>query len=277
MLSSVFLRKVSRLFNELLFEGKVHDFKKRLLRGFKELRYRRVIDYMLLEVCSACQNKCEHCAHAGLIAHNQNYNLPIQKLRTFLSYTLRSHYYIETLNLHGPGEPTLWRHLNEGIKMIHDSKVVGRIIIETNGLSLERINRNTWRYINQVVISDYPSLSSLISRDVIREHWSKVRYTDKSFFRPAPYQKYENTIPCFCMCPGPMFYDENIFFHCGPPAFHAANVANLNLFDFPEFLAPLKLDFFEPVNKIRTGRLSLCEYCWANSNIEMPIEPHKSK
>lgn len=74
----------------------------------------------------------------------RNYHLPLDELAEFLRVTEESGYFIERLDLTGPGEPLLWKHLREGLKLIRSSKAIGSINVVTNGLELSRLDEVSW-------------------------------------------------------------------------------------------------------------------------------------
>ena len=69
-------------------------------------------------------------------------------LKRFLFFTKESNYFIREVFLHGPGEPTLWKNINEGIRILHDFDRIGLVGIVTNGASLELIEEKNFDYID---------------------------------------------------------------------------------------------------------------------------------
>jgi len=229
----------------------------------------RVIPNLYFEVCSPCQNNCKDCAHKELIASTYNFHLSLQELKKFIECTKQSNYFIEELSIHGPGEPTLWRDLNEGLKMIYESKIANKIIITSNGHSLDRLNDASWNYITSVNVSHYPDIKVDLSK-----YKSKIKIIEATEFRSLPTRRYPNTIPCPCAVPGPMFMKDKIFLSCGPPIYDAALLAKVGILDDKRLWTPLEVNYMDKYDKKLTGNLSLCEYCFGNLNIKADIKPH---
>ena len=263
------------IFYDLILENKNFEFRKRLFRFFNKLKYNRIIDHMMIEVCSVCQNDCEFCCNSSLIKYDKAYQLSLEELKTFTYYTKKSKYYVEKININGAGEPTLWKYLNEGMKLLHDSRIAKSIVLETNGQSLNRINNKTWKYLSKVIISDYPSNESINLRQ--QRFKEKIDFINRDLFRVLPNKKHEDTIPCFCICPGPMFVKDKVFLYCGPPVFNAADIMRVGVSDQNELYAKVELNYMDKLDEKKIGNLQLCEYCWANSNIKLPSYEHKKK
>ncbi|MFC1841326.1 hypothetical protein ACFL1N_17295, partial [Thermodesulfobacteriota bacterium] len=193
-------------------------------------------------------------------------------LNKFIYYTKKSKYFIEKLEVHGPGEPTLWKNFNEGIKILHKSNVIGKIIVTSNGKSLDRIHNETWNYIDYINVSCYPDVELNF-----KKYKSMINILEQGEFKRIPQRRYENTIPCQCACYGPMFLKDKIFFYCGPPVFDAANLMGVNINKDTDLFVPLELNYLDKFKKENIGNLKYCEYCWANMNIITGLEEHTQK
>lgn len=237
------------------------------------------IKQMFLEVCGSCQNKCFYCAHGGMITAYRDYQLSIEELRKFIECTRDSGYSIETMRIHGIGEPLLWKYFDEGIALLKKSGVTKKLIVHSNGILLDRIADETWRYIDGLVVSaypDYPKYNVLIE-NIER---AKVKFKDKievvpmSEFIPLPLKRYKNTIPCHCYNYGPMFVKDKVFLHCGPAVFDAAALKGIDIFEWDHQHVSIKDHYMETYDSNKIGNMELCEYCWANSRIIRPSYPH---
>ena len=190
----------------------------------------REISVMKFEDCGSCQKHCVFCAHDGMMAAYNTYQLSMGELQKFIDCTKQSDLVIKELAVHGMGEPTLWKHFNEGIILIKRSGVAGKIVVTTNGLLLDRIEGETWKCIDRLDVSLY---SDYNRHEMLNEH--KHRYKDKirilhedgANYISSPVKVYKNKIPCICLCPGPMFVKDRIFFYCAPPVFDAAKLGGV--------------------------------------------------
>jgi len=247
------------------------------LLDYLKLSDKKIIKQMMFEVCSPCQNNCKFCTHSGLISNDPDYQLSIEELKKFIYYTHKSGYYIKRLKIHGPGEPTLWKYFNEGIKLLYESNLIKDIIVETNGGFLDRIHNSTWRYISEFFVSIYPESDCRLLKEKQKIYGDKIILNYKERFWKQPSRKYENTIPARCICPGPMFIKDKIFLYCGPPVFNAANLADTNIFENTELYTSIGLNYMDKFDENKMGNLKFCEYCWANANIEKEYVVHSQK
>jgi len=231
----------------------------------------RVIDRIFLEVCSPCQYNCKNCYHSSFRAAYKNYHMTTHELNKFLYYTEKSNYYIREVCLHGPGEPTLWRYLNEGIKILYDSGVIGGIYIISNGVSLDRIEEETFDYIDRIRISMYPDVKNNNYIEYLHKKFpEKIKFEYIKKFTEFPIKKYSDSIPCRCLCPIPMFVKDKIFY-CNAGVFGAAALKGVNILDCYEVYSELKENYLHGENN---GNYDLCQYCCFNNNIERHLKSY---
>jgi|GEM_PF-3167029 len=223
-----------------------------------------------LEVCSPCQNDCELCAHADLMRHIKGYQLSLENLDRFLYYTERSNYFLRSVAVHGPGEPFLWKHLNEGLQMLGRSKAVGWISSVTNGQLLDRITDETMESIDRLFVSVYENYNRYeLLEDMLRRYPSKMKINDGKFFWEHAASPTETApIPARCSCSGPMLFDDKIFPYCGPPVFGAAKAKGVDVYDLPNMWVPIGMNYMEKFNAKRVGSMDICRHCWANENFQ---------
>lgn len=227
------------------------------------------------EVCGACQHDCIYCAHSGMRSVYPDYQLTIDELKKFIDYTKISGYFFESIAIHGIGEPLLWSHFDEGIDILKKSGIGGKILVTTNGLLLNKIKDQTWENIDILGVSVYPAYPM---HELLKE--KKEKYKDKieirmtTTFKSKPIREYHKSIPCFCICQGPMFVKDKIFLYCGPPAFDAAKLAHMDISKSRDLCVELKPNYLDNFDKTKTGNIELCNYCWANASLPLPVYPY---
>lgn len=254
--------------------------------NFKTTRFKIVervltlkIKRIFIEVCGSCQFDCVSCAHASIRTTYKDYQLSIEELVKFIECTRNSGYLIENMRVHGAGEPLLWEFFDEGIKLLKESGLIKKLIVNTNGLLLDRIADETWSYIDSLVVSAYPSYPkyNLLIQNIEKY---KVKYPDKIEVEPMgkfiglPQKRHHNTIPCHCGVFGPMFVKDKVFLHCGPTVFDAAALKGVDIFEYDDQYVSIKDHYMETYDANKIGNMELCEYCWANSRIIRPSYPH---
>lgn len=234
----------------------------------------KIIDRIFIEVCGDCNYNCKSCGHSSFRSVYKNYHMTIHELNRFLYYTKKSKYYIREACIHGPGEPTLWKNLNEGIKVLHESDVVGGIYLLTNGSFLDRIEEETFEYIGKLDISIYPDAKK---NDLITYLCDK--YPDKiglghyNKFWVSPTKEDVGSIPCRCTCPTPSFIGNKIFY-CSGCIFDAAKLKGVDIYDCHEVYSVLKENYLENAS---LGNFDLCKYCAVNDNIYKQLDWQEHK
>jgi hypothetical protein len=223
-----------------------------------------------------------------------NYQLSLDELREFLATTEASGYFIERLQISGPGEPLLWKHLSDGLEMIGRSPAIGFVEVLSNGLGVNRLDERAWRHIDLLRVSLYPEaahVEPLLARAKARYGDRRILVKSMRMFRAAPSAVEPQPIPCECNCTGPMYFDRRVLLFCGPPVFEAAAARGRDVFEYPEMFRPLQPSYLEtetgrapgagwpirlaPVDPVRkTGNHELCRYCFANSPSSRPRHEH---
>jgi hypothetical protein len=199
----------------------------------------------------------------------------MEDLAKFIYYTKESGYYFPRLGINGPGEPLLWKNFNAGVQLLKKSQIASRIHIDSNGLLLDIIEEQTWECIDNIRISVYEPFKVHESlREAQERYKDKILIEIKKTFRAMPRRKYKRTIPCSCLCFGPMFIKDKIFLFCGSPVFEAAALMKVDIFEREDLCSPIGLNYMDRFDPRKIGNLEFCEYCWANSNINMPNLSH---
>jgi hypothetical protein len=251
-----------------------------------------VIERLTLGVCTACEYDCESCSHQAIRYRFRRYQMSLDEVRTFVRLTEASGYRIEHLHITGPGEPLLWSHFAEGLRLLRVSKAIGFIEILSNGLAVERIPSDAWRSFNRLLVSLYPETAHLrpVLDALLERYPATLRVRQADAFRPPVPPGAVLPIPCACDCPGPMVFNGRVFYFCGPPVFDAAVRAGVDLLEDSSMSGPLCEGYLEPPRppagrmpfrrtwlapvdrRAKTGTYSLCQHCFANTN-HSP-EPH---
>ncbi len=236
------------------------------------------IRQMKCEVCSLCQNDCAMCAHGEQRKTLPDYQLSLEELHTFLKCSEDSGYYIDNMRIHGPGEPLLWRHFNEGVKMMKASGIIGSIFVATNGLLLKNISNDALDCIDEMRVSVYSSFNcpdhDTLHNLVNRFPRTTIVINKPDEFRRLPVIGEEAAIPCRCICDGPMLFGNRVFLYCGPPVFAATKKFGENACDDNELSVSASLDWFDAYNKKKAGNMEYCKCCWANGNFALDSIPH---
>jgi hypothetical protein len=241
-----------------------------MLRSIRPLVFRptRTMPQLAMEVTSACQLNCSECSTH--VARNRwhGWHASLDQVEALIRATRDSNYWIKELHINGMGEPTLWQHLNEGIKMLAESKCIGRVSMLTNGRSLSRISEESWKHLYHVPVSEYPEQDNSLLHELKQQHGSKINILPLSEFWTLPTHRYCGTTPCVCCSPGPMHLDGFIYLNCGPAGFTAAAQAkDCGCGDGSVECVPCEKGYLETWNPKKAGAMDVCEFCIANCNI----------
>ncbi len=249
-------------------------------------KYRKFVPHIMLQVCSQCQNRCNYCSQGDLMAANLGYQLSMDELETFIRQTEESKYFIENVLINGPGEPTLWKHFNEGVRRLYKSPAIGNIQLTTNGQSLDRVDNMTWQYFSRVVVSVYPS-NKITTFDGLksmsRRYGFRLMCYNQVTFRVPPKQAYPNSLPAQCNCHGPMVYGNRVYPYCGPTGFGAAVLKGEPFLNSPKHSREMGFDYLAGIDKsvlyhgetLAPIKMDLCRYCISNENIPYVRVPHE--
>ena len=237
-----------------------------------------ILPQMKMEVCSRCQNDCEMCAHGEMRRSNLQYELTLEQLENFLQVTEHSGYIIENIRIHGPGEPLLWKFINEGLQLLNQSPCIKTVFIATNGLVLDRLHKESWNYIDEMRISIYENTKN---NKLISKYASSfpeiVNIDRKNCFRRLPDYNDVGIIPCKCICNGPMLYGDEIFLYCGPPIFGTSNYKKCSMDDKEIIKTPVAKGWYKNYQARKEGNLSFCIDCWANNTLKLDVVDHLVK
>lgn len=187
---------------------------------------------LYLSVTNTCTLACVGCCTEKLRALNPGFELEIKDLEKFLMVTKLSNYKFRRLIIVGLGEPTMWTHLEEGLKIIkkYKNQVFDTSCLITNGFNLERLDSFIGKEIDEVYLSIYPeTYDRLIEqatdfRDRNPENFffsyeandgilDERRIIQNFLVFDAP----DEILPedGFCVCPGTLYHDGYIYPLCG--------------------------------------------------------------
>lgn len=228
-----------------------------------------------LEVSSQCQNDCKNCAHIGLRQYIPDYQLTLEQLNKFIDVTEKSGYFIKQINIHGPGEPLLWKHFNEGIKLLKKSKSIGNINVTTNGILLDSIPTQVLKLIDLLGISVYKDSEKYNSLfEQYESVYNNISLISKQKFRRLPVSGEYGEIPCRCLCSGPSVLGDKILLYCGPPVFYTDCFKTDGIKSIQDTVIPVREHWYDGYDINKIGNMYVCHNCWANRNLRLERRKH---
>jgi len=242
------------------------------------------VPHINIVVAGACQLNCEHCAHEGMRAAFPDFQLELSQLETFLRVSKESGYVIESAEIHGIGEPLLWRHLKEGLLLLQDRSVIKVVQLVTNGILLESVADFVLPLVDRLRISVYPQVSHEVKAFIHRtaaQNPNKVEIITRNVFWRIPTSLEFFPVPTQCCC-GMSLVGDSISV-CSAPVWSAAAILHTDLkARWQDITVPVKTGWYDEYIRTRaclSGRMDLCTKC--HDSIEtsrrMPTVPHSQK
>jgi len=192
----------------------------------------------MLMVTSRCQLECESCVTQSVRKRFPDYDLSIQQLRNFVRATSGSKYHYQKIWLNGFGDPSLWRNLLPGLKMLHRSGITDEVCLASNMLAAKRLTGEVNQY------------CTIVPGGI-----------DNKRFMLMP-DGASGGVPCKCRCSGPTLIGNYILPYCGPVAYD--NGVPLNRISTSTgYMKGI------PLSGQEERSLPGCRTCWGNMNIKL--------
>lgn len=248
--------------------------------------------HCMLQVCSACQQDCHGCVTEIARHRFPDYHMSLEAIENFLRVVQDSDYFFSRLWINGFGEPLLWKHLEEGIKILSKSKHIGSLLIRSNGLNTGAVSQDVLSSITELSLSKYKTNREEID-ELVAKHGSRIKV-----LAPAKFIKLKGwsaDIPCSCICSGPCIIEDTALVYCGSVIFSRdttirlqkagkiteEDVQNLTYNNWVEYVKKFLPDngvvkvqkgFLDSIlhmqsdNDFATKNLDACRYCFGNRN-----------
>jgi hypothetical protein len=220
---------------------------------------------MSLYVMSACQLSCQQCIMAPLMEKDARYEMSIQEVKDFLDSAERSNYQFH-YRLTG-GEPLLWPHLLEALRLLRQSKSCLSLSIISNGIHAERVSDELIDLIDCLRLSRYLYNAQKVDY-LLSKYPDTVALAEKETFYQNPEAPVPGYSPVDCANPELMFYNNRVYAcpHAEPIAI-GAGVSHIRLYNE---LAP---NFKDGLAEIRHNQEEdLCSRCIGNRRVRARME-----
>ena len=150
---------------------------------------------MYLWVTSICNLSCPLCNQKHALDTHKGYSMDMDELRAFIKSCQDRNIHFSWIELTG-GEITWWTNLEEGIKLLYDSKICDKITLATNGNNPEKIF-NISSMLDYWVVSKTQATKEQVAQYQPYNH--KINYNSAAH-KPAPDKPLDNIIPATCCC-----------------------------------------------------------------------------
>lgn len=95
--------------------------------------------HLVLYVTSECNLSCPYCNQMPMRSLLAGYEMTMQELTKMVHSSLDRGIHYKTIELTG-GEPTLWKHFQEGTSVLLQSRVTDEVIFITNGRDASNVS-----------------------------------------------------------------------------------------------------------------------------------------
>lgn len=221
--------------------------------------------HLAIYATTQCNLDCPLCSQARLRNENPNYHMSLEEVDHFIESCLRRGIHFREVEITG-GEPTLWRHFEEGVKRIYESHVADDVSFVTNGNNPELAVEVSTRYAPWYFVSlqqATPQQAHYHRRHGARPLWNTEVH------RPPPTRPYPETLPCQCgatisrwgeRCIGLSYFHGTVFY-CGlaPSLQYITNPD-------PQISVPFDEDFITHFSNKKFDR-PICAMCLDNQAI----------
>ncbi len=226
--------------------------------------YYRDEPMMALYVTSSCQLSCQECIMSHLMEKASQYQMDIEEVKLLIHYSELSKYKFH-YRLTG-GEPLLWKHLLEGVRLLRLSDSCMSISIISNAINIDAVTNELVEMVDCIRVSRYLYNTKNIA--LLRKKYPhKILVAGKEKFIKNPLEKVAKALPVECNNPELMFYNNKVYAcpHSKSISIQAG-VSMIQSNDIGE-------NFKEGLDRIRHNmEEELCSRCISNTPVRKAME-----
>lgn len=225
----------------------------------------RTDSHITFWVTSRCNLNCPKCNQRPAIEEHPNYEMPLEELKAFIASSQQRGIHYAAVELTG-GEPTLWPHFAEGLRLLRDSGITDWPTFVTNGRDAEYV-----ALLSQRLGISYGLSATQATKEQVTTHLTinPNTFVNREPHRQTPAQPIPNSLPAVCVVEVnrqgrkvlPLAYYKGRIYHCCTARSLRGHVKSVSFQE--DFLA-----FFtkEPRNQI------MCSQCLCNSKVWSAVE-----
>lgn len=156
-----------------------------------------------LLVTGLCSGGCEFCSVQPWMDCNYSYHMSLKEVDDFIYYSRLSNYKFKRIGIIG-GEPLLWKHQREGLKVLYEANIAESIRITSNGLIINERNKelldSILPYIHELKISKYIGNEKNIKFALKNLPKEKIKIVTQIDRFVTPTEFISNSLPADCGC-----------------------------------------------------------------------------
>lgn len=223
---------------------------------------------MSLFVVSACNLSCGECIMMNQMKNYSGYQMSLEELNKFLTYAEKSNYKFHYR--YTGGEPLYWKKLEEGTKLLRNSKTCKSILLMTNGMAYDKLNDKIVGMIDYIRISQYDYNKNAI-KYLVKRYPNKVKIVDRQEFLPLPNEPIHDAVPVECGNFEHLFFKGKVY-ACP----HSASLAIKHNLTHIRTGTEINENFCDDLNEIRHNHEEICKFCISNKKVALHVEKIKN-
>lgn len=216
---------------------------------------------MLFLVTGQCNMSCPHCAQGWWRKDHMGYHMTPDEIRIICRRTRELGMHFSQAMIMG-GEPALWKHLEEGCRVIRESQAFDQIHIYTNYKSVDPLINLFDKGLADLAIVQTVNMSVDGVRKLWDKHADRVRITNQPAHWIHPDKPIEGAIPAGCGCDQITVFDGRVY-SC-PGAYHNTKRMGWDI-DNPRLWVNVEDDWRTYFEQMDRYSIAACSVCLSNT------------
>jgi len=218
---------------------------------------------MLFLVTGKCNMACPHCAQGYWRKDYMNYQMTPQEIKTICRRTRELGLHFAQALIMG-GEPALWIHLEEGCRIIKESKLFDRIDIYSNCKKTEPLINLLDKGLADKIAVQTVNMSIEGMGELWAKHAADVNIAPLEAHKIHPDKPIENSLPAACGCDQITVFDGKVY-SC-PGGYHNTVRMGWDV-DNPRLWVNIEDDWYSYFMQMDRYSIPACSVCLANCKV----------
>lgn len=191
--------------------------------------------------------------------------MSLEEIQRFVEFTRESCYEPFKSIIISGGEPLLWDHLEDGVRILAASGLSERLNIFSNGINTQAVTAGLLENITTLRLSKYIGNQARLGELVARFGTGHINIVDRTNHTPIPAAALDHVLPAKCGCEGYALCD-GVMYAC-PMVPAVAKEMHWSISDFPEAYQPLWPHWAEALAEFDRANHVLCRACIGNHRV----------
>jgi len=218
---------------------------------------------MLFLVTGTCNMNCPHCAQGWWRKDYMDYHMTPDEIRTICRRTRELGLHFAQALIMG-GEPALWKHLEEGCRVIRESGLFNRIDIYSNCKDTKPLISLLDKGLADRIAVQVVNMSPNGVCELWKDHAHRVDITQQDVHKIHPDKPIEGALPALCGCDQITVFDGRVY-SC-PGAYHNTKRMGWDV-DNPRLWVNVEDDWRTYFERMDRYGIKACTVCLANGRV----------